>query len=62
MAQLEQKIAQGRGDTPANLVLRGGKVLDVVTGELITGDVAICGDTIVGIAESYEGVEIIDVT
>jgi len=62
MEQLEQKIAQGKGDRPADLVLRGGKVLDVVTGALITGDVAICGDTIVGIAESYEGEEVVDVS
>lgn len=62
MANLEQRIAQGRGDEPADLVLRGGRVLDVVTGALLDGDVAICGDTIVGIAAAYEGHEIIDVS
>ncbi|MFS4437719.1 adenine deaminase [Paracoccaceae bacterium GXU_MW_L88] len=59
---LERKITQGRGDAPADLVLRGGKVLDVVTGAMIDGDVAICGDTIVGIGAEYEGSEIIDVS
>ena len=62
MADLELRIAQGRGDAPADLVLRGGKVLDVVTGELIAGDVAICGDTIVGIGAIYDGQEVIDVS
>ncbi|WP_306112993.1 MULTISPECIES: adenine deaminase [unclassified Roseovarius] len=62
MADLEQKIAQGRGDKPADIVLRGGQVFDLVTGEMIAGDVAICGDSIVGIAASYDGCEIIDVT
>ena len=62
MAELEQRIAQGRGDAPADLVLRGGKLLDLVTGELLEGDVAICGDTIVGICETYEGAEVLDVT
>jgi adenine deaminase len=62
MAELEQRIAQGRGDAPADLVLRGGKLLDLVTGELLEGDVAICGDTIVGICETYEGAKVIDVT
>ncbi|MCA0271042.1 MAG: adenine deaminase [Proteobacteria bacterium] len=62
MAELERRIAQGRGDEPADLVLRGGRVLDVVTGAFLEGDVAICGDTIVGIAASYEGREVIDVS
>ena len=62
MVDLEQKIAQGRGDEPADVVLRGGQIFDLVTGEMIAGDVAICGDTIVGIAERYEGRQIIDVT
>ncbi|SHJ19655.1 adenine deaminase [Wenxinia saemankumensis] len=61
MADLTTRIAQGRGDAPADLVLRGGAVFCVVTGETIPGDVAICGDTIVGIGESYEGREVIDV-
>ncbi len=61
MAALEDRIAQGRGDMPADLVLRGGKVLDLVTGELIEGDVAVCGDTIVGTGAAYEGREVVDV-
>ncbi len=59
---LSQLISQGRGDTPADLVLRGGQVLDLVTGALIPGDVAICGDTIVGIGAEYDEQRTIDVT
>ena len=62
MAELETRIAQGRGDAPADLVLRGGRLFDLVTGALLEGDVAICGDTIVGILDHYEGREVIDVT
>lgn len=62
MADLERRIAQGRGDEPADKVLRGGQVFDLITGELLEGDVAICGDTIVGIMDRYEGREVIDVT
>ena len=62
MANLEQRIAQGRGDEPADLVLRGAQVFDLVTGEMIPGDVAICGDTIVGIGDTYDGREVIDLT
>lgn len=60
MAELEQRIAQARGDVPADLVLRGGRVFDVVTGAMIEGDVAICADTVVGIGADYEGREVID--
>jgi len=62
MDRLETRIAQGRGDMVADLVLRGGRVFDLVTGALLDGDVAICGDTIVGTCDSYEGSEVIDVS
>lgn len=57
---LSDIIAQGRGDTPADIVLRGGQVFDVIRGEMIKGDVAICGDTIVGVGEVYEGKRVIE--
>ena len=60
MDQLERRIAQGRGDQPADIVIRGGQVLCLVTGESIPGNVAICGETIVGIGADYEGQEVID--
>ena len=59
---LERRIAQGRGDAPADLVLKGGTVWCMVTGDRIAGDVAICGDTIVGIGADYTGTREIDVT
>ena len=58
---LSARIAQGRGVEVADLVLRGGVVLDVVTGDLIPGDVAICGGVIVGIGADYEGRAVVDV-
>jgi len=59
---LETRIAQGRGDEPADLVLRGGTVWDMVTGAKIPGDVAICAGRIVGIGAEYEGTRVIDVS
>jgi adenine deaminase len=59
---LSDLISQGRGDAPADMVLRGGNVWDMVTGDLIAGDVAICGDTIVGIGAEYDAKQVIDVT
>ena len=62
MGELERRIAQGRGDEPADKVLRGGQVFDLITGEMLTGDVAICGDTIVGVAGDYQAKDIINVS
>lgn len=59
---LESRIAQGRGDEPADLVLKGGVVWDMVTGARIPGDVAICGGVVVGIGAEYHGAREIDVT
>jgi adenine deaminase len=59
-ATLARRIAQGRGDEPADLVIRGAKLLDLVTGALVETDIAICGDTIVGTHGRYEGTEEFD--
>ncbi|MCT4332609.1 adenine deaminase [Paracoccus sp. YLB-12] len=61
MDDLETRIAQARGDEPADLILRGGRVFDLITGEMLEGDVAICGDRIAGIGD-YDGDSVIDVT
>jgi len=60
-ASLSDRIAQGRGLVPADLVLKGGRVFDLITGDLVHTDVAICGDTIVGVFGSYAGRREIDV-
>ncbi|SFE76911.1 adenine deaminase [Roseivivax sediminis] len=62
MSDLETRIAAARGEIPADLVLRGGRVLDLVTGGWIEGDIAICGDRVVGTAAKYDGKQVIDVT
>jgi adenine deaminase len=45
---LEQMIDQGAGREPADIVLKGGRFFDLVTGELVESDIAISGDRIVG--------------
>lgn len=61
-ATIARRIEQGRGLELADLVVKGARVLDVVTATLFESDVAICGDTIVGTFGDYEGVETIDGT
>jgi len=60
-ADLSDLIDQGRGVAPADRVLKGGRVFDLVTGDLVETDVAICGDTIVGVFGRYAGRHEIDV-
>ncbi|MDA0962900.1 MAG: adenine deaminase [Proteobacteria bacterium] len=55
-------IRQGRGTEPADLVLKGGQVFCLVTGEMILGDVTICGQTIAGIGATYDDRREIDAT
>jgi adenine deaminase len=43
-------------------VLKGGRIFDLVSGELKTGDVAICDDRIVGTQAEYRGYAEIDVS
>lgn len=50
--------ALGRGE--ADLVIRGARLLNVVTGEIADSDIAVCGDRIVGTYEGYRGRQEID--
>lgn len=61
-AKLERLIDQGTGREPADIVLKGGRFFDLVTGELVQSDIAICGDRIVGTCGDYEGETEIDIS
>jgi adenine deaminase len=61
-SQLEKIIDQGVGRKPADLVLKGGRFFDLVTGELVASDIAICGDRIVGTCGDYVGIREIDIS
>ena len=58
-APLSRRLAVARGDEPADLVVRGGKVLSVFTREWLATDVAIVDGWIAGLGD-YEGREEID--
>ena len=60
--KLERYIDQGVGREPADIVLKGGRFFDLVTGELVASDIAICGDRIVGTCGDYQGREEIDIS
>jgi adenine deaminase len=52
-------VAIARGDEPADLVIAGGSVLSVFTGEVFRADVAIANGHIVGLGE-YDGLATYD--
>lgn len=48
---LARLIAVARGEEPADLVLKGGRVVNVFTGEVLPADVAVAGGVIAGVGE-----------
>ena len=59
MEVLQRRLAVARGDEPADLVVRGGRVLSVFTREWLDADVAIVDGAIAGLG-AYEGSETLD--
>lgn len=59
-AMLKERIEAAMGKIPADIVLKNGKYVNVFTGEIERGDIAIKGKRIVGIGD-YRGEQEIDV-
>ena len=59
LEKLQRRLLAARGEVPADLVIRGGRVLDVFTQEILEADVAISDGRIIGLGR-YEGREIFD--
>ncbi len=58
---LSRRLAVARGDEPADLVIRGGRVFSVFTREWLETSVAVVDGYIAGLGD-YEGVETLDAT
>jgi adenine deaminase len=59
MPDLARRLAVARGDEPAELVVRGGRVFSAFTREWLEGDVAVVEGYVAGIGD-YEGQEVLD--
>jgi adenine deaminase len=59
MPDLARRLAVARGEEPADLVVRGGRVLSVFTREWLDVDVAVADGFVVGLGE-YDGTETLD--
>jgi adenine deaminase len=56
----DRGLAVARGELEADLVLRGGRLIDVLAGEIYEADVAVWNGTVVGIGDGYAGREEVD--
>jgi adenine deaminase len=54
---LKKRISAAKGEIPADLVLKGGRVVNVFSGEILKRDVAIYDGVIVGVGSGYQGKE-----
>ena len=61
MLDLPALLAVARGDTPADLVVRNARVLNVFNGQIERADVAIAQGRIAGLGDGYVGRQTIDV-
>jgi adenine deaminase len=59
MHDLARRLAVARGDEPADVVVRGGRVLSVFTREWLEVDIAVADGWIAGLGE-YDGRETVD--
>jgi len=60
MRDMSKLLAVARGDAPADLLLTGGRVLNVFSGEIESLDIALCGPWIAGIGSGYQALRNID--
>ena len=50
------------GEAPADVLIKNGKVVNVLTGEIYLANVAIADDVIAGVGDYKAGKEVIDAT
>ncbi|MGA2231983.1 MAG: amidohydrolase family protein, partial [Tepidisphaeraceae bacterium] len=55
MNDMLRMLAVARGERPADLVLSGGRVVNVFSGQIEEVDLAICGRWIAGVGRDYQG-------
>jgi adenine deaminase len=60
LAQLARLMSVAKGEMPADLLLANARIVNVFTGEIEDGNIAICGERIAGIGD-YRAKEVVDV-
>ncbi len=57
---MKNLLSAARGDTPSDLVIKGGRIANVLSLEYEEADIAVKDGIIVGIGEGYRGIEEVD--
>ncbi|MCC7201408.1 MAG: adenine deaminase [Nitrospirae bacterium] len=61
MSGLQRRIEVARGIRPADLLIRGGRVVNVLTGEIYRANIAISDNVIAGVGDYYsDGTDILE--
>ncbi|TET16428.1 MAG: adenine deaminase, partial [Dehalococcoidia bacterium] len=60
LPKLARLISVAKGELPADLILAKAKVVNVFSGEVEPGNVAICGDRIAGIGDYHQAKQVLD--
>jgi len=58
--KLAELISVARGERPADLILANARVVNTFTGEVESGNVAICGDSIAGVGDYRQAKQVLD--
>ena len=60
MSKLARLISVAQGELPADLILANARVVNVFTGEIEPGNVAICGESIAGVGDYHQARQVLD--
>ena len=62
LSQESRLISVAKGELPADLILANAKIVNVFTGKIEPGNVAICGDRIAGVGDYSQAKQVLDLT
>ena len=60
LPKLSRLLSVAKGETPADLILANARVVNVFSGEVEPGNVAICGDSIAGVGDYHQAKKVLD--
>ncbi|UCD53872.1 MAG: adenine deaminase [Dehalococcoidia bacterium] len=60
LPKLSRLLSVAKGETPADLILANTRVVNVFSGEVEPGNVAICGDSIAGVGDYHQAKKVLD--
>ena len=61
-AWMARLISVAKGECPADLILANARVINTFTGEVESGNVAICGDRVAGVGDYRQAEQVLDLT